>query len=41
MNLYLGYLAPKISRLTYFLLIIRPLIKLEEDILELIINNIL
>jgi hypothetical protein len=40
-NLYLNYPAPKISRFTYFLIIIRPLTKLEKDIPELIINNIL
>jgi hypothetical protein len=41
LKLYLGYPAPKISQLTYFLIIARPLTKLEEDIPELIINNIL
>jgi hypothetical protein len=41
LRLYLGYPAPKISRLACFLIIIRPLTKLEEDILELIIDNIL
>jgi hypothetical protein len=40
-NLYLGYPAPKISRLACFLIITRPLTKLEEDIPELILNNIL
>ena len=41
LRLYLGYLAPKISQLAYFLIVVRPLTKLEEDIPELIINNIL
>jgi len=40
-NLCLGYPAPKISRLTCFLIVARPLTKLEEDIPELMIDNIL
>jgi hypothetical protein len=40
-NLCLGYPAPKISRLACFLIVARPLTKLEEDIPELIIDNIL
>jgi hypothetical protein len=41
LSLYLGYPAPKISRLACFLIIARPLTKLEEDIPELILDNIL
>jgi hypothetical protein len=40
-NLCLGYPAPKISRLACFLIVARPLAKLEEDIPELIMDNIL
>jgi hypothetical protein len=40
-NLCLGYRAPKISRLACLLIVARPLAKLEEDIPELMIDNIL
>jgi hypothetical protein len=41
LRLCLGYPAPKISRLACFLIVARPLAKLEEDIPELMIHNIL
>jgi len=34
-------MAPKISRLACFLIVARPLAKLEEDIPELMVHNIL